>query len=197
MPRRRSRARRKPDKADTKPRTRRRTALGFRAKQMATPKNLVTNEPNNRANQRQRSRKPAAKSARPHSTDRPTDTHRDNRERTYLADERLQRLLELAGAAEVGACAGCDGFRDGSPCGSRRAVSATARACPLLQTRPHPPPRPRAAANAAVSVPRNLQSVSSWRTFPKFGSFSGFQRHTPSPWRARHCSSGFSTSLRK
>ena len=47
-------------------------------------------------------------------TDKPTDTHTDDRERPYLADERLQPLLELAGAAEVGACAGCDGFRDGS-----------------------------------------------------------------------------------
>ena len=48
--------------------------------------------------------------------DKPTDTHTDDRERPYLADERLQRLLlELAGAAEVGLCVGYGGFfRDGS-----------------------------------------------------------------------------------
>ena len=37
----------------TKPRTRRQMALRSRAKQRATLKNLVMNEPNNRANQRQ------------------------------------------------------------------------------------------------------------------------------------------------
>ena len=51
---------------------------------------------------------------RPHSTDRPTDTHRDDRERPYLADRWLGGPLLAGGAAEVWACAGCDGFRDGS-----------------------------------------------------------------------------------
>ena len=51
---------------------------------------------------------------RPHSTDRPTDTHTDDRERPYLADQWLGGPLLAGGAAEVGACAGCGGFRDGS-----------------------------------------------------------------------------------
>ena len=46
-------------------------------------------------------------------SDRPSDRATD-RGATYLADERLQRLLELAGAAQVGLCVGYDGFRDGS-----------------------------------------------------------------------------------
>ena len=51
---------------------------------------------------------------RPHSTDRPTDTKLDDRERAYLAVRWLDGPLLACGAAEVGACAGCDGFRDGS-----------------------------------------------------------------------------------
>ena len=41
-------------------------------------------------------------------SDRPSD-RRTDRGATHLADLRFQRLLELAGAAKVGACAGCGG----------------------------------------------------------------------------------------
>ena len=50
------------------------------------------------------------------------------------------------------------------------AVSATARACPLLQTRPHPPLRPRAAASAAA---RDSAMVLASSTSPRICIYFG------------------------
>jgi hypothetical protein len=43
------------------------------------------------------------------------------------------------------------------------AVSAAAWACPLIQTRPHLPPLPRAAASATARSSAKLQPESTWR----------------------------------
>ena len=83
---------------------------------------------------------------------RPTDPP----ESALTSNYRSISGLELAGAAEFGALRRLRWRPRRQP-----AVSATARACPLLQTRPHPPPRPRAAASTASSGSAHLQSESS------------------------------------
>ena len=78
---------------------------------------------------------------------RPPDPQRrptDPPESALTSNCRSISGLELAGAAEFGALRRLRRRPRRQP-----AVSATARACPLLQTRPHPPPRPRAAASTA------------------------------------------------
>ena len=103
---------------------------------------------------------------RPPDQTRPPDPQRrptDPPESALTSNCRSISGLEVDGAAEFGALRRLRRRPRRQP-----AVSATARACPLLQTRPHPPPRPRAAASTASSGSAHLQSASSWRIFRKF-----------------------------
>ena len=117
---------------------------------------------------------------------RPPDPQRrptDPPESALTSNYRSIGGLEVDGAAEFGALRRLRRRPRRQP-----AVSATARACPLLQTRPHPPPRPRAAASAAARGSVQLQPESSCCFSSIFGSFSGSRGYVAPPRLARQCS---------